>query len=99
MLYENDVISHPNHYQSSSGLETIDVIKAFTEDLEGFEAYAAGNIIKYACRWHKKNGIQDLEKMIQYALFLIEKLRKKENESNENKIDEFCEMHSNESGI
>lgn len=95
MFQLDNIISHPSHYQSASGLETIDVIKAFTEDLEGFEAYAAGNILKYACRWHKKNGIQDLEKMIQYAQFLIEKLKEKENENNENKHNEFCESHSN----
>ena len=34
---ENDSVSHPNHYQSKSGLEVIDVIEAFTEDLIGIE--------------------------------------------------------------
>jgi len=33
-----------------------DVIGAFTEGLEGIEATDTGNIIKYACRWKKKNG-------------------------------------------
>ena len=75
--YEDILVSHPPHYQSEAGLETIDVIKAFTENLDGFEAYAAGNIIKYACRWSRKNGIQDLEKMVWYAQALIEKLKKK----------------------
>ena len=63
-MYEsNDIlVTKPAHYQSEAGLEVIDVIEAFTEGLQGVEAVDAGNIIKYACRWHKKNGVQDLEK-------------------------------------
>lgn len=59
-MYESKdkMVSHPPHYQSKSGLEVIDVIKAFTEGLEGIEATDTGNIIKYACRWKNKNGIQ-----------------------------------------
>lgn len=79
-MYESKdkMVSHPDHYQSNGGLETIDVIKAFTADLSGMEAYDTGNIIKYACRWHKKNGIQDLEKIIWYAHHLIDYLKGKE---------------------
>lgn len=68
---ENDPVSHPNHYQSKSGLEVIDVIKAFTEDLEGVESYYTGNILKYMCRWKKKNGLEDLKKARQYLDWLI----------------------------
>ena len=51
-MYESDdkMVSHPKHYQSKNGLEVIDVIEAFTEDLNGIEATDTGNIIKYACR-------------------------------------------------
>nr|DAR15006.1 MAG TPA: nucelotide kinase [Caudoviricetes sp.] len=73
-----NLVSHPNHYQSKSGLEAKDVIEAFTEDLVGIEAVYTGNILKYAMRWKKKNGIQDLEKLKQYADFLIEYLKKEE---------------------
>ena len=61
-MYESDdkMVSHPSHYQSETGLEVIDVIEAFTFDLKGIEATDTGNIIKYACRWKNKNGIQDL---------------------------------------
>ncbi len=78
-LYESKdkLVSHPLHYQSSSGLEVIDVIEAFTEDLRGIEATDTGNIIKYACRWKRKNGIQDLEKIVWYATHLISYLEKK----------------------
>lgn len=55
-------VDHPNHYQSESGLEVIDVIKAFTSELSGEEAFCIGNAIKYVCRYSKKNGTEDLEK-------------------------------------
>ena len=72
------MVSHPSHYQSKNGLEVIDVIKAFTEGLDGIEATDTGNIIKYACRWKKKNGIQDLEKIMWYTQNLINHLKEKE---------------------
>lgn len=52
-MYESKdkMVSHPDHYQSKTGLEVINVIEAFTEDLSGIEATDTGNIIKYACRW------------------------------------------------
>ena len=55
-------VDHPNHYQSESGLEVIDVIKSFTSELSGEEAFCIGNAIKYICRYSKKNGVEDLEK-------------------------------------
>lgn len=76
---EDNMVSHPQHYQSSNGIEVIDVIKAFTEGLTGIVATDAGNIIKYACRWHKKNGIQDLEKILWYTQHLINELKEAEN--------------------
>lgn len=67
----SDSVSHPSHYQSKSGLEVIDVIRAFTEDLTGVESYYTGNILKYMCRWKKKNGLEDLKKAHQYLDWLI----------------------------
>lgn len=61
-----DMVNHPNHYQTKSGLETIDVIEAFTAGLEGIEAVCTANVIKYICRWKKKNGIEDLRKASWY---------------------------------
>ena len=77
-MYECDdkMVSHPTHYQSKSGLEVIDVIEAFTSELKGIEATDTGNIIKYACRWKQKNGIQDLKKIMWYTQHLIEYLEK-----------------------
>lgn len=59
---KTDVINHPDHYKSKSGLETIDVIEAFCDGLNGIEAVCTANIIKYICRWKKKNGLEDLRK-------------------------------------
>ena len=82
-MYESDdkMVSHPDHYKSESGLEVIDVIEAFTSDLEGVEATDTGNVIKYICRWKNKNGIQDLKKIMWYTQHLIDYLEKKEKEN------------------
>lgn len=72
----NDLVNHPNHYISETGLETIDVIEAFTHDLEGIEAVCTANVIKYICRWKNKNGVQDLKKAKWYLERLINKLEK-----------------------
>ena len=69
-----DNVNHPAHYQTSSGLETIDVIEAFTEGLTGFEATNTGNVIKYICRWKNKNGLEDLKKARWYLNRLISTL-------------------------
>lgn len=82
-MYESNdrMVSHPNHYQSETGLEVIDVIEAFTFDLKGIEATDTGNILKYICRWSNKNGLQDLEKAQWYLTHLIEHVRKLEEEN------------------
>lgn len=67
-----DMVNHPPHYISKNGLETIDVIEAFTADLKGIEAVCTANVIKYICRWNHKNGLQDLEKAQWYLNKLID---------------------------
>ena len=81
-----DNVNHPDHYKTSSGLETIDVIKAFTDGLEGIQATDTGNILKYICRWKKKNGIEDLKKARWYLEHLIKEVE-----------DESAEIESRES--
>lgn len=75
-----DMVNHPSHYQTNSGLEVIDIINAATEDLVGIEAVCVGNTIKYLCRWKKKNGLEDLKKARWYLDRLITN-KEKENES------------------
>lgn len=80
-----DMVNHPNHYKTKNGLETITVIEAFTDGLMGIEATDTGNVLKYMCRWKKKNGLQDLKKAQWYLNHLIrhieieESKNKKEN--------------------
>lgn len=83
-MYESDdiLVSHLAHYQSKNGLEVIDVIEAFTEGLNGIEATDTGNIIKYICRWKKKNGVQDLKKVMWYTQHLIDHLEKENVKEN-----------------
>lgn len=71
-----DNVKHPKHYQSSSGLETIDVIESFTENLKGAEATNTGNVLKYMCRWKEKNGLEDLKKAEWYLKRLIKVVEK-----------------------
>ena len=42
--------------------------------MNGFEATHTGNVIKYICRWKKKNGLEDLKKARWYLDRLIEKI-------------------------
>ena len=70
-MEKTDMVNHPPHYQSKKGIEVIDVIEAFTENLTGIEAVCAGNVIKYICRWKDKNGLEDLKKCKWYLEKLI----------------------------
>lgn len=83
-LYESKdkAVSHPSHYAliPEKNVEVIDVIEAATADLKGIEATDTGNIIKYACRWNKKNGKQDIEKIIYYSTHLLRHLESLEEE-------------------
>lgn len=67
MEKEYDPVTHPKHYTSGS-IETIDYIESVCGQLKnGFEGFLIGNVIKYASRQDKKNGIQDVKKLIWYA--------------------------------
>ena len=65
------MVEHPNHYQSKKGIEVIDVMEAFTSELTGIEAVDTAQVLKYICRWKKKNGVQDLNKAMWYLKHLI----------------------------
>lgn len=78
-----DMVNHPPHYISETGLEVIDVIEAFTFNLSGIEATDTGNIIKYICRWKEKNGLEDLKKAQWYINHLIKHVEKLKGENNE----------------
>lgn len=79
-MEEKDMVNHPSHYISETGMEVIDAIEAFTFDLNGIEAVDTGNILKYVCRWKKKNGLQDLQKAKWYLDHLIAHVENLEKE-------------------
>lgn len=81
LLPGTDMVNHPKHYKSETGMEVIDVIEAFTFDLKGIEATDTGNIIKYICRWNSKNGLEDLKKARWYLNHLIDHVEKLEKEN------------------
>ncbi|UBI10011.1 DUF3310 domain-containing protein [Corynebacterium coyleae] len=58
-----DSVDHPDHYQTDSGLEAIDVIEAFFPD-----NFHLGNAFKYLARAGKKteDPVEDLEKAVWY---------------------------------
>lgn len=100
------MVSHPDHYQSKTGLEVIEVIEAFTSDLTGIEAVNTANVIKYICRWKKKNGLQDLNKAMWYLQNLINHLEEEdsntayEEDNLEEKIKEsFAQWMNMEMGV
>lgn len=92
---EGDMVNHPSHYKTKSGLETIDVIAAFTEELAGMEAVCTANVLKYVCRWKKKNGLQDLRKAQWYLNHLIE-IIEQNNRTEETKRRLIDENNNNE---
>lgn len=73
-----DMVNHPPHY-NVGGFEVIDIIKTFTEGLEGIQAVDTANAIKYILRWHRKNGVEDLKKAKWYIEHLIKEI---EDDSN-----------------
>lgn len=59
--------------------------------------FLEGNVIKYICRWRKKNGIQDLEKAKHYIEMLIE--LEKANVANTNKQMEDLRNYNSTAGF
>ena len=70
-------VSHPDHYQTSAGLEAIDVIEAFFHD-----NFHLGNVFKYLARAGRKGDyVEDLQKATWYLQREIDRANtdKKEN--------------------
>lgn len=77
-----ETVSHPKHY--SGKVECIDCIESAVADLNGFEGFLAGNVIKYVFRFKRKNGKEDLQKAEWYLSKLMEMQEDNEQEDNEN---------------
>lgn len=66
-----DVVNRPAHY-AQGDIECIDAIKSAVKDLEGFDAYGTGTVIKYVWRHAHKNGVEDLRKARWFLDVMIE---------------------------
>lgn len=71
-----DVVEKAEHYNTNlpEGVEAIDIIAAQVESLYGIRAFCHANLLKYALRWQKKNGVEDLKKARYYIDRLIEEI-------------------------
>lgn len=69
----HDPVTNPQHYQTDSGLEAIEVIEAFFQD-----DYHLGNAFKYLARAGKKD---DREQDLRKAIWYIERSLQKEEGS------------------
>jgi phosphoribosylformimino-5-aminoimidazole carboxamide ribonucleotide (ProFAR) isomerase len=68
-----DLVNHPTHY-NSGGIECIEAIEASME-LEAFQGYLKGNILKYIWRMsYKGKALEDCEKSQWYLNKLISTL-------------------------
>ncbi|MEE3478768.1 MAG: DUF3310 domain-containing protein [Succiniclasticum sp.] len=64
----SDIIHHPGHYTWRDCGESMDIIAAFIKNQEDpVLAFCEGNILKYLYRYPRKNGVQDLKKLAEYA--------------------------------
>jgi len=72
---EEDTVNHPSHYTQGK-IECIEAIAEATKQLQGIEAVATANVIKYVWRWKSKNGIEDLQKAQWYLNHLIKQIQK-----------------------
>lgn len=66
-------VDHPEHYQSRSGIEAIEVIESYGLN------FSLGSAVKYILRAGKKpseNSVDDLSKAIWYLQREIERLSK-----------------------
>ena len=76
-----NTVAHPKHY--SGKIECIDCIESAVAELNGFEGFLAGNVIKYVFRFKRKNGKEDLQKAEYYLSKLME-MQEDNEEDNEN---------------
>ncbi len=70
-IVDEDLINHPSHYQTESGIEVIDVIEAWNLP------YHVGNVVKYLLRARAKGEyLENLLKAQWYLNRIIEKIKK-----------------------
>ena len=76
----SDTVKKPDHY-TVGGIETIDYIRAKMAPAE-FQGYCRGNVLKYLSRAPHKNGAEDYRKAAVYLGWLIDDVKRSEDEAN-----------------
>ena len=86
-MYESKdmMVSHPEHYKGTMGVEPIDYIHELCKNIldsvrinatmnyaHTLLAFDLGQIVKYICRYTKKNGSQDIDKARWYMQDFID---------------------------
>jgi hypothetical protein len=69
----DDQVNHPSHY-TYGDVEVIDII---AQAVPCFESVCMANVIKYALRYSRKNGVEDLKKAKVYLDWAINTLDNK----------------------
>lgn len=72
-----DMVNHPEHYETGSGFECIDVMIETQGEASVIE-YCVINAFKYIYRHKRKNGEEDIRKACWYLNKAVELLNKKE---------------------
>ncbi len=75
-----DEVQKPEHYNSASGMECIDAVRAMTSQpgFDGFVGLCLGSCLKYMWRWPMKGQVQSLKKAAWFLNKAIEYLEKQE---------------------
>ena len=86
------MVNHPDHYKGAMGVETMDFIHEICRNIyiggeisewTNYEQYILvfdlGQVIKYICRYERKNGAQDIDKAIWYMQDFMDIAWKVEN--------------------
>ena len=68
-MKDKEFVNHPEHYNAGKK-ECWDWMKDGMSD-EAFEGFLLGSVLKYLNRYKHKNGVEDLNKAINY----IEKMK------------------------
>lgn len=78
-----DAVHRPWHY-SWRGFEGIDLIKEFVKkQKDSFLAVCEANILKYLYRYPRKNNVEDLRKIAEYAMMAADYLEENGGEEDD----------------
>ena len=73
-----EMVEHPDHYNAGK-YECIDILEDILKDLNGFEGFCIGNVVKYCWRLkHKGKPVEDAKKAAFYLKRCIDYMEKKD---------------------